>query len=71
LTTLRQPAPGDDRTDPGSPCTSVCRIDPGTGWCIGCLRTIDEIIAWGTMPAADRRRVWGELERRADAAPGR
>ena len=30
-----------------SPCTSVCTIDPATGWCAGCLRTIDEIAAWG------------------------
>ena len=32
-----------------SPCTSVCTIDPATGWCAGCLRTIDEIAAWGSL----------------------
>jgi uncharacterized protein len=68
LTPLRQPAPGDDHTDPGSPCTSVCRIDPGTGWCTGCLRTIDGIIDWGAMGAVDKRRVWQALEHRARAA---
>jgi uncharacterized protein len=68
LDALRPPAPGDDQTDPGSPCTSVCRIDPGTGWCVGCLRTMDEIIDWGAMPPMDKRRVWKDLERRAGAA---
>jgi predicted Fe-S protein YdhL (DUF1289 family) len=30
-----------------SPCTNVCAIDPKTGFCAGCLRTIDEIAGWG------------------------
>ncbi len=51
-------------TDPGSPCTSVCRIEPTTGWCEGCMRTIDEIAAWGTMSVADKRRVWADLAQR-------
>jgi predicted Fe-S protein YdhL (DUF1289 family) len=64
---LRTPAPGGDDTDPGSPCNSTCRIAPDTGWCEGCLRSMDEIIAWGAMPPAAKRRVWAELSRRANA----
>ena len=26
-----------------SPCIAVCRMDAATGWCEGCLRTLDEI----------------------------
>ena len=26
-----------------SPCINVCRMDAATGWCAGCLRTIDEM----------------------------
>ena len=33
-----------------SPCTGICRIEPATGWCLGCGRTLAEIAAW---PAAD------------------
>ena len=44
-----------------SPCINVCRIDEGTGWCIGCRRTIDEIAAWGTMSDDDKRTVWQQL----------
>ena len=49
-----------------SPCISVCRMDPATGWCEGCMRTIDEIAAWGSLNEEERRRIWSELaERRA------
>lgn len=37
-----------------SPCINVCRIDPATGYCEGCFRTIDEIAGWGG--ADDRAR---------------
>lgn len=55
-----------------SPCISVCRIDPATGWCVGCLRTIDEIASWGTLAQAQRDAVMTALERRrADPAAPR
>jgi predicted Fe-S protein YdhL (DUF1289 family) len=49
-----------------SPCIGVCRMDPATGWCAGCLRTLDEIAAWATLDDPARRCVWRLLaERRA------
>jgi len=50
-----------------SPCVSVCRIDPATGWCEGCLRTIDEIARWGLFSDAEKLAVWVELRRRRGA----
>jgi hypothetical protein len=47
-----------------SPCISLCDMDPQTGLCRGCLRTIDEIIAWGSASDADKRAVWQEIRRR-------
>jgi len=47
-----------------SPCTSVCRMDARTGWCEGCLRTLDEIAAWSKLADADKRAVWQLLEAR-------
>ncbi len=47
-----------------SPCTNVCRMSPRTGLCEGCLRTIDEIAAWGGMSDERKRAVWAELGRR-------
>ena len=51
-----------------SPCTDVCRIDPGTGWCEGCLRTIDEIGAWGALDDRARRDIWKRLPARRSAS---
>ncbi|MBK5264553.1 MAG: DUF1289 domain-containing protein [Alphaproteobacteria bacterium] len=38
-----------------SPCNRICTIDDNTGWCIGCARTIKEIVEWG--PASDARKL--------------
>ena len=47
-----------------SPCISVCRMNPRTGLCDGCLRTLDEIAAWSRMDDADKRVVWALLDQR-------
>jgi len=44
-----------------SPCVNICAIDPYTGMCHGCRRTLDEIAAWSTLGDADKRRVWHQL----------
>jgi uncharacterized protein len=41
-----------------SPCVDVCQMDPHTGWCEGCLRTLDEIAAWSAMSDGAKRAVW-------------
>ena len=51
-----------------SPCTNVCRMDPATGWCLGCRRTIGEIAAWSRMTDAERLAVWRQLALRPPAA---
>ena len=47
-----------------SPCVNVCRMDAGTGWCEGCLRTLDEIGAWSQLGDIDKRAVWATLAAR-------
>ena len=47
-----------------SPCDSVCVMDQATGWCIGCGRTIDEIVRWGTTDDSDRATVMAALPER-------
>lgn len=54
-----------------SPCVNVCRMDPATGWCEGCLRTLDEIARWSAMSEADKRAVWAELPVRRQQRDGR
>jgi hypothetical protein len=47
-----------------SPCINLCRMNPATGLCEGCLRTIDEIASWSRFDDAARRAVWDEIDRR-------
>jgi uncharacterized protein len=59
-----------------SPCTNVCQMDEASGWCQGCLRTLDEIACWSLLDETEKAAVWQTLaERRAtwtqrQAAPG-
>lgn len=49
-----------------SPCNCICRIDPRTGLCDGCLRTLDEVAAWSGLDNAGKRAVWQRLGARAE-----
>ncbi len=48
-----------------SPCNRVCTLDPASGLCIGCGRTLDEITRWTRMSDAERERVVAEASRRS------
>ena len=37
-----------------SPCISICRTDPVTGYCYGCARTNDEKKLWKDEDATDQ-----------------
>ena len=50
-----------------SPCISVCRMDEASGFCEGCMRTLEEIAAWGMMDNRVKRLVWEEIEKRGGA----
>lgn len=64
------PAPGDPARPVRSPCISVCRIDPASGLCDGCQRTIEEIAAWGAMSDERRLSTWASIVRRRAQAAG-
>jgi hypothetical protein len=51
---------------PPSPCISVCQMDEQTGWCIGCLRNIEEIGAWSTNTNQDKHAVWQRIGERLE-----
>jgi uncharacterized protein len=52
-----------------SPCVNVCRMDPGTGLCLGCARSLDEIASWSTLDDLAKRRVWKALPARRALLP--
>ena len=49
---------------PPSPCNSICKIDPASGRCLGCKRTLEEIADWPMLRAAQKRAVLERLEGR-------
>jgi predicted Fe-S protein YdhL (DUF1289 family) len=54
----------EQQTPVPSPCINICRMVPSTGLCEGCMRTIDEIVAWGRADDNYKRAVWAEIRRR-------
>lgn len=51
-----------------SPCTGVCRIEPASGLCAGCKRTLDEIADWPMLGNAEKRAALQRIEAR-DSTP--
>jgi uncharacterized protein len=48
-----------------SPCIGICMIDPkGSGFCLGCKRTVEEIGRWMMLDDAERQRILNELPQR-------
>lgn len=41
-------------------------MDEATGWCTGCLRTLDEIATWGSLANDGKRAVLARLPARRD-----
>ncbi len=56
--------------DIASPCIKVCVIDPVSGLCSGCARTLAEIAAWARLEADERRRIMAELPARRPLVQG-
>ncbi len=55
-----------------TPCIAVCIIDPKTGLCLGCGRTLPEIARWPQMDRAERIALMAGLpQRMADAGLSR
>jgi predicted Fe-S protein YdhL (DUF1289 family) len=46
---------------PLSPCTRVCVIDPVSGLCQGCDRTLDEIVGWSGLSPDERQSIMTSL----------
>jgi len=59
--------PDRDSGKAPSPCINVCRMDPKTGLCEGCFRSIEEIAQWSTATEEMKRRVWKEIRKRQEA----
>ncbi|MEO0997384.1 MAG: DUF1289 domain-containing protein [Pseudomonadota bacterium] len=54
---------------PESPCISICTLDDGDV-CMGCARTLDEIVRWSGMSAAEQWSVVRRVGSSGFARPG-
>jgi uncharacterized protein len=44
-----------------TPCIKICTVDPDSGFCVGCNRTLDEIAMWASYTHAERRAIMAAL----------
>lgn len=47
-----------------SPCISICKMSPDSQLCVGCYRTLDEIIAWSRSDDSTKKQVWQAISQR-------
>lgn len=47
-----------------SPCIKICQMDPETGLCEGCFRTLDEIGRWTMYTEEQRKEIRIRIEAR-------
>jgi len=60
-------APGTAPALAASPCINICQMDAATGWCAGCLRTLDEIARWSSLDETRRHAVLALLPQRRES----
>ncbi len=54
-----------------SPCINLCKMDPASGLCAGCYRTLEEITVWSGADDARRMQILTAVagRRRLPATP--
>ena len=53
-----------------SPCISICKIDPSTGYCYGCARTNQEKKSWKLQDTTDEWKKITSKKLKKDLADG-
>ena len=47
-----------------SPCKNVCELDPNTGLCLGCKRTVEEIQNWNLKDNKEKMMITKKAQNR-------
>jgi uncharacterized protein len=55
--------------EPASPCNRSCTLDPATDICVGCLRTLQEILGWSAYTVEEKLAVLKQIEVRRAQRP--
>jgi hypothetical protein len=59
---MREMAVIQSDNTPGSPCNNNCYMDSATRLCMGCLRTINEIIRWQLLSSEEKKEILKLIE---------
>jgi predicted Fe-S protein YdhL (DUF1289 family) len=51
-----------------SPCVEICQLDPSSGMCLGCFRTMDEIASWIELTDIEKQSVLLNAQKRKSEA---
>ena len=51
-----------------SPCVEICQLDPVSGMCLGCFRTMDEIASWIELTDIEKQSVLFNAQKRKSEA---
>jgi predicted Fe-S protein YdhL (DUF1289 family) len=54
-----------------TPCEKICVVDPPSGLCRGCGRSLAEIERWTAYSGAERTRIMAKLPARLEAMNAR
>ncbi|MGZ5850723.1 MAG: DUF1289 domain-containing protein [Methyloceanibacter sp.] len=54
-----------------TPCEKICIVDPPSGLCHGCGRSLAEIERWTVYNDGERSRIMSDLPRRLEAINAR
>jgi hypothetical protein len=63
-------AEADDGRPVASPCIRRCSLDPISGFCRSCWRSLDEIVAWPSLDSPTKLRILGLLPQRRTRPAG-
>lgn len=58
----------EDADSVASPCIGVCQLD-AQSVCVGCARTMSEIVEWPRAAAERKRQILGAVRARRAATP--
>jgi predicted Fe-S protein YdhL (DUF1289 family) len=47
-----------------TPCTKICTLDAGSGLCLGCGRSANEVAGWTAYTHGERARIMALLPKR-------
>lgn len=51
-----------------SPCIGVCEVHKRTQTCVGCFRSMEDIVRWTAYSNFEKRAIWSQIMMRVDQA---